>query len=720
MPIDRGELEALIEALIEEARQRARRRRRRYGAVVVLVVLVAGGVYFGFDHGGGATGSQSAQAGSSGGAASNVTVAAGGWAPSHGPYGGHVYVVAAAPSATDIVYSGTLRGVFVSRNGGRSWQSAGLAGQSGPGALIDQRITSLAVDPRAPATVYAARSISIDGGFTFRQELFKSTNGGRSWRVLGIGARLVFVSPANPAAVYAITGAAWDKTNRLFRSTNGGRTWQPADRGLASTYFWALAFDPTASLTVYAATGRGVLKSTDGGVHWQRVSRDEVSAVAVDPRDPQTVYAGTDGGLIKSLDGGISWRVVNTAMGSHGRDRGIGQVSSLAVDPLDSQTVYATARCLGVFRSSDGGRSWRSANAVRNPQCQDTALALATRAPKTIYSVYGWRGVFKSSDGGGHWRTANTGLSLATVSSLAVDPNRPQTVYASAGQLGLFKSSDGGANWRPVGRGLVNAVALDPRDPRIVLAAEAHNRVLRSTDAGRTWRPTGAGVAVTPLTLAISGDNAYAATFSRGIYVSNDGGRSWHELARPLNSYGGALAIAPDDPAVVYASAGASDARGLYKSTDAGRSWQRVTDPPEDADISALTLDPEHATTLYVGTGDKGVFKSTDGGADWQPARSGLPRVRMKGTTATGKATSWTVTVGITALAVDPANPTTLYAATSGRGIFRSTDAGRSWHPFNAGLAVLDVKSLAIDKTGRTLYAGSAGGGVTALHASTN
>ena len=75
---------------------------------------------------------------------------------------------------------------------------------------------------------------------------------------------------------------------------------------------------------------------------------------------------------------------------------------------------------------------------------------------------------------------------------------------------------------------------------------------------------------------------------------------------------------------------------------------------------------------------------------------------------------------GITALAIDPANPKTLYTATIGRGIFRSTDAGSSWHPFNAGLAVLDVTSLAIDATGRTLYAGTAGGGVVALHASTD
>src|SRR5258708_7363447 len=111
---------AELEALIEEARQRARRRRRRYGAVVLLFALAAGGMYFDFDHGGGATGSQSAQAGSSGGAAPGVAAEARGWAPSHGPYGGHAYVIAAAPSAKDIVYVGTASGVFVSKNGGQS------------------------------------------------------------------------------------------------------------------------------------------------------------------------------------------------------------------------------------------------------------------------------------------------------------------------------------------------------------------------------------------------------------------------------------------------------------------------------------------------------------------------------------------------------------------------------------------------------------------------
>ena len=72
----------------------------------------------------------------------------------------------------------------------------------------------------------------------------------------------------------------------------------------------------------------------------------------------------------------------------------------------------------------------------------------------------------------------------------------------------------------------------------------------------------------------------------------------------------------------------------------------------------------------------------------------------------------------VTALAVDPVHPATLYAATSGSGIFRSTDAGRTWRPFNAGLDVLDIASLAIDATGGRLYAGTVNGGVVALRLS--
>jgi len=688
-----------LEALIEEARRRARRRRRLYGALVVLVAVAAWGARFGFHDGGGAIGSPSAQTGSPGVAAASVGSVAGRWTAPHGPYGGPVFSIAAAPSAPAIVYLGTRSGVFASSNSGESWHTTGFPANGSLGSS-DPRVVSLAIDPHAAATVFAARTMWTTG----TEELFKTTNGGRTWRSLDIAAQRVMLIPTKPSTVFAVVGSP-SGANRLLRSADGGRSWKPVDTGLPGAGVSGLASDPTGR-TVYAATGRGVLKSTDAGRSWQRESsalaRQEATAIAVDPSNPRILYAGVDSGVIKSVDGGTNWRLVNAVLGSHGRDRGYGQLSSFVVDPTEPQTVYATTNCAGIFKSVDGGRTWRSASAATSLECADSPLALVSRTPNTLLAVVPGRGVFKSTDAADNWQPADVGLDLTKVRSVAVDPDDPRTVYASAGSLGLFRSDDGGFSWRQVAPGVMNAVALAPRNPNIVVAAEAMHKVIRSSDGGRTWRPSGAGIAVTPVAVAIGGGYAYAATMSRGLYTSTDGGRTWRQPVAPLDINEGAFAIAPTDPAVVYASGGPMDATGLYKSTNAGRSWQRLTDPTKDNDMSAIEVDPEDPTIVYLGAAyGVGLYKSSDAGITWKSASSGLPRGRAG--------------VGITALAIDPTHPTTLYAATNRDGVFTSNNGGLTWRPFNAGLHVRDITSLAIDKTGQTLYAATTAG-VAAVH----
>ena len=722
-PIDRDELEALVEALIEEARRRARRRRRRNGACILLAVLAGGGLYFGLDHvGGGTTGAAPASAGNGAAAARS---GGGRWGRPHGPEGGPGNTVAVAPSAPETVYLGTGRGVFRSTNGGRSWTSAGLVPQASTDGSSVPGVTSLLVDPRMPSTAYAGLNSRWDGGkwnggTTYRRAIYKTTDGGKTWRALDLIGQPVAISPTGPPTIYAAAGGHGG-TSRLLRSVDGGRRWQPADGGLPSTYLWTLAFDPTTPGSVYAAMGqRGIFESSDGGGRWRAVrvavAHRDVTAIAVDPRHPQTVYAGTDNGVIKSLDGGRSWRTANAAMGDHGRDRSYKQVTALLVDDRDSRTVYASTDCTGIFKSADAGHNWAPANAGLAPRCGwSYALALDPRASQTIYTADRARGVLKSLDGGARWHMTNKGLGLTTVSSLAVDPQSPRTVYASAGPLGLFKSSDSGTHWRPLAAApqLVEGIALDPSNPRNMLAVAAAYGVVRSTDAGRTWAGTRFGANSRRVTVvANSGTTAYAGTSGLGIFGSTDGGRNWRLLGLP-GAHVGALAISPDDPAVVYAGVRGSQARGLYKSTDGGGSWQRLTDAL-DLDVSVFALDPKDPTTIYLGNGgENSVLKSTDGGTTWQPTSSGLPQWRIKDRNHPGK---WiTLYVDQTALAIDPAHPATLYAATRWRGVFRSMDSGKSWHPFNTGLSNHDVTALALDATGQVLYAGTAGGGVVSL-----
>jgi photosystem II stability/assembly factor-like uncharacterized protein len=726
-PIDRDELEALVEALIEEARRRARRRRRRNGACVLLTALAVGGLYFGLDRvGGGPTGATGVATASAGDGAATARDAAGRWALPHGPDGGPGNTVAVAPSAPETVYLGTARGVFRSKNGGRSWTRAGLVPPASADGSTVPGVTTLLVDGRTPNTVYAGLNSEWDGGkwnggAAYRHAVYKTTDGGRTWRALGLIGQPVAISPTGPQTVYAAAGARGGES-RLLRSTNGGRTWQPADSGLPPTYLDALAFDPRAPGTVYAAMGqRGIFASSDGGGKWRAlrvaVAHRNVTAIAVDPRRPQTIYAGTDNGVIKSLDGGREWRMANAALGAHNRDRDYMQVTALLVDKRDSRTVYATTDCTGVFKSTDGGTRWAPANAGLDPQCGwSYALALDSSAPRTLYAAGRVRGVLKSLDGGATWRAANNGLSLTAISSLAVDPQSPRTVYAATRQLGLFKSSDTGAHWRPLATGheIVSGVALDPSDPRNVLLAAPGGGVALSVDAGRTWK--GATASAPGLgrvnVVAIGGATAYAGTEGNGLFGSTDGGRTWRPLGPPGPVHVQTLAISPADPTVVYAGVYGSQARGLYESTDSGGTWQRLTDAL-DIDVSAIALDPANLATIYAAGGSGGVLKTIDGGTTWSAASSGLPQQRVKDRTRPGM---WiTYTLPVAALAIDPVHPGTLYAAAGWRGVFTSTDSGERWRPLNVGLTDQDVTALALDATGRRLYAGTNGRGVATL-----
>ncbi|HST19138.1 MAG TPA: hypothetical protein VLK36_15845 [Gaiellaceae bacterium] len=719
--VDPDELQALVEALIEEARQRARRRRRRRGAAAALAVFAAAGLYFALDHGGTGTTAAPALRGVNGGSAAAGRTSER-WGPAHGPDAGSANAIAVAPSAPHIVYLGTQRGVFRSTNGGRSWV------RTGPGQYLIPGVTSLLVDPRSPTTVYAGTNWRWAGGMSYHQRAYRTTDGGRSWRALRLRGEPVAITPT---ALYAATGGPRG-TARLVRSTDGGRSWQPSDGGLPSTYLWGLAFAPSAPATLYAAMGRrGIFASDDGGAHWLDLGvakrYREVTAIAVDPLHPRTVYAATSASIVGSRDGGQSWRMLNATIREHGRYRWYMQVSALLVDPRDSRTVYATTRCAGVFKSSDGGRRWSAVNDGLLPQCPSTyALAFDPRAPRTIYGADPARGVVKSVDGGAHWAVSDEGLGLATVWSFAVLSGSPRTIYAGAGARGLFNSSDGGAHWRPLATGLAGgayAVAVDPSDPaRVIVGASwARNRfgslvpgdeIATTADAGRTWTTTSFGGRSVSI-VAIRGKTAYAGSdVGDGVYGSSDGGRSWRPLGPPGVIYATALAVDPVDAGVVYVGV-MGKTHGLYRSTDGGKSWQRLD--ALDLDVAAVALDPGDPSTVYVASNDNagGILESTDGGTTWRQENAGLGR-RLLPVRKRWKRPN----MMITALAIDPARPTTLYAATDSRGVFRSTDAGTSWHRFNAGLTGRIVTGFALDATGRTVYAATEGGGIVTLRRS--
>jgi photosystem II stability/assembly factor-like uncharacterized protein len=705
LPAEPGQELDELEAIIEEARCRARRRRRRYGAWA-LVVAAAGLVgYFGFNNGGSAL----PQVGRDRSAVALPPAGPAGLTPAAGIEGGDISALAVDPQSPQTVFAGTRRaGLFKSTDGGGSWQPL-------TNGLSATPIVSLAIAPADPQTVYAGTGLGV----------FKTTNGGASWRAVNEGlfgkesayererrlsegyVQTLVVDARDPETVYAGTAK-----RGLFKSTTGGASWQRVGgEGV-------VVVDPSDRGTIYAAgdvaagSSTRIFKSTDAGSSWrtvgpQRKEGAHIYHLAIDPQDSRTLYASTDYEVLKSVDGGQTWRAVSPP----GR-----WVGMLAIDPRRSKTLYLGTDA-GIFKSRDGGRSWSVIQAGPEARGWIGVLAIAPSSSATLYAGTGGAGVLKSSDSGRSWEVAAAGMTAAQVDELAA-PSRG-SAYALS-QRGLFKRAHG--SWRPVFTPptmSLRGLAVDPQRPETVYVATDDGRIFGTRDGGDNWRrlPAPSIPKTTEITALVidpqNPRNLYAGTIaygsgSDGVFKSSDGGATWRALA--TNGPGprdvSVLAIDPRDPNILHA-AGVS----YFNSDNAGATWNTPYVGQSSGDVRALALDPSEPATLYAGTegagvltitdgGDgsyagsagAGVFKSTDGGANWRRLNTSFHNQPVN------------------ALAVNPHARQTVYAGTD-NGLFVSTDGGKHWHRYEGGdLLARGINDLAIDPSGSTLYIGGNAG----------
>jgi len=249
----------------------------------------------------------------------------------------------------------------------------------------------------------------------------------------------------------------------------------------------AVEQDGRITVFVGAASG-GVWKSVNGGTTYKPVfDREDVQsigAVTIDPSNPKTVWVGTGeawmrnsvsvgDGVYKSTDSGENWTNVGLKDSEH--------IATILVDPNDGNNVLVCASGhlwndndeRGVYKSTDGGKTWKKVLAGANGSSGCGLLAVSRQEPKTIYASMwdfrrqGWTfrsggpgsGLFKSTDGGDHWTEINDANAKGLPPkpwgrvAIAVAPSKPQVVYANIEAekgRGLYRSDDGGPKGMPV------------------------------------------------------------------------------------------------------------------------------------------------------------------------------------------------------------------------------------------------------------------------------
>jgi photosystem II stability/assembly factor-like uncharacterized protein len=332
-----------------------------------------------------------------------------------------------------------------------------------------------------------------------------------SWRSIGpavSGGRVAGVAgtPQDDQLYYLGTagGGVW-------KSSNGGATWEPVFEKESVAAIGAVAIDPSNERVVWAGTGEanprndvsygnGLYKSTDGAKTWTRVGLAgvwSVSRIAIDPRDTRHVVVGAfgdpfkdsaDRGVYVTFDGGRTWSkslYLGPASGA----------SDVAIDPQDPDVVYAGMWHFrrvpwtftsggpdgGLYKSSDGGRTWKrlTGNGLPSGDTGRIGLAIASSRPNRVFALIEAKGglLWRSDDAGTHWTMVSSDTLVDQrpfyFTHIAVDPRNPNHVYAVSEMLA--ESKDGGRKFTEIAKDVhvdYHAIWIDPTNPKRIITGE--------------------------------------------------------------------------------------------------------------------------------------------------------------------------------------------------------------------------------------------------------
>jgi photosystem II stability/assembly factor-like uncharacterized protein len=542
---------------------------------------------------------------------------------SGGPPGGDVRVLVSDPVRPSVLYLGTADGYILSSpDAGEHWESLGRVANG----VITTIIVTSDNAGELFAAVWTGETNGEGGG------VFLSRDGGRTWLASGLTGHAVRALVQAPSDASILIAGALDG---VFRSNDFGKTWErittSGDTELRN--FDSLAIDPQDPRIIYAGTFHLPWKTVDGGKNWIPIHRgmiddSDVLSLELNFSNQRQIFASACSGIYRSDDAGAHWSKIEGVPYSARR------TLTIREDPATPSVLFA-GTTEGLWKTSDGGARWQRispTNWVVDSIVLVPGIFSSPGNNAELSVVHGRvligtenRGVLGSDDGGSHFHPFNAGFHHQQVISLAVDSRKPATVAVVLGNSPdqIVESDDGGQNWFAIDGGLNgDTVRKIFASPVGWLAAMASGGLERFHSAEREWLSSANKEAAHFFVNDIAfSTGAWFAASPDGLFNTRDNGMTWSTVPFSTGNLPVDSVRASRDAQKIWLVS----SNALVFSEDAGKNWT-WRDLPLDSG-GALRLEIADDATLLVAARN-GLYISGDRGASWQRLQNGLPAAR--------------------------------------------------------------------------------------------
>lgn len=609
---------------------------------------------------------------------------------------GRVNAIAIHPTNHNLLFAGGAgSGVWKSTDNGKTWVPK-------TDNLPNVGISDIVFDPNNPNIVYAASGDADGARSPFSIGLFKSTDLGETWSVVGLGTTIDkefsirrIAMPKIPANTLLVT-----TTKGIQKSTDGGANWTK----VADVRGFCIFAEPGSNTTFYAGTSDAqIYKSTDTGATWKNISpkspmlsgRIELGLTANDLNF--IVAMGQQGKLAKSTDGGATWSEMNAPqLNSQG-----GYNMTIAISPKNKNTILLGA--MEGWRTKDGGANW------------EKYLDGYWEKGKPYFYVHsdhhmmrfkpdGSNVVYVANDGGvfyGDMTQATVftdiskGLFITQYYGIGLLKTDDKVLVGGAQDNdGIYINASGAKGLIPGSDGIDGMI--DYSNPDISYVSNQNGTTLRTTDGWKTSVTLDMPGYQTSFSVPMAMHPTKPATiFFAGntLIKSTNRGDSWSTLYTSEGSLIDEIALAPSDGDIIVISS----ADGMQRTTDGGKKWTVLGSLGVSGAVTGIAIHPTTPNVMYVSVAGfkagKKVFKSSDAGKTWINISFDLPNVPLNDiVTITG-------------------TNETLYVATD-LGVYYNSAGAKNWTFFNTQMPHTKIYELEVHYQSKTLFAATYGRGI--------